>query len=86
MPTSSDTDGKQIDDDNEESLPKRPRIAQPQVVEPLGNISDAVRNLFGDDMARGPGPGTAIVSVDKLQAIAEKVSVAKSRRIRRPFY
>ncbi len=48
---------------------------QPQVVTSVSYISDALRDLLGDDFTESPEKSTIVVSVDKLQALSEKVSV-----------
>ncbi|KAI1284448.1 hypothetical protein F5Y07DRAFT_346558 [Xylaria sp. FL0933] len=68
-----------IDGDHEESLPKRPKMFQPQVVTSLSHISDAVRNLLGDDFTPSPEKNAVIVSVDKLQALSEKFADLESK-------
>ncbi|KAI0810608.1 hypothetical protein GGR55DRAFT_644634 [Xylaria sp. FL0064] len=68
-----------IDGDNEESLPKRPKMFQPQVVTSLSHISDAIRNLLGDDFTPSSEKNAVIVSVDKLQALSEKFADLESK-------
>ncbi|KAK5630832.1 hypothetical protein RRF57_006547 [Xylaria bambusicola] len=63
-----------LDGDNEESLPKRPKMFQPQVVTSLNNISDSVRNLLGDDLAQSSEGNTIAVSLEKLEALADKAN------------
>jgi hypothetical protein len=50
-------------------------MAQPQVVAALSLISDSIRSLLGDDVIPGPEKGTAIVSIDKLEALSAKVNI-----------
>ncbi|TGJ86540.1 hypothetical protein E0Z10_g2215 [Xylaria hypoxylon] len=68
-----------VDDDNDESLPKRPKMAQPQVVTSASHISDALRNLLGDDFAQISDKATIAVPVDKLQALTEKFAELESK-------
>lgn len=69
------------DDDNNESLRKRPKISQPPVVTSFSHIGDVVRNLLGDDLALDSEKATVVVPVDKLQALSEKVRIAYHRFI-----
>ncbi|KAI1312751.1 hypothetical protein F5Y03DRAFT_381513 [Xylaria venustula] len=57
-------------DGDDESLAKRPKIYQPQLVTSLNHISDAVRGLLGDDFTPSPDNNAVVVSVDKLQALS----------------
>ncbi|KAI0977453.1 hypothetical protein F4678DRAFT_413128 [Xylaria arbuscula] len=59
-------------DGDDESLTKRPKIYQPQLVTSLSHISDAVRGLLGDDFTPSPDNNAVVVSVDKLQALSNK--------------
>ncbi|KAI0490890.1 hypothetical protein F4859DRAFT_26744 [Xylaria cf. heliscus] len=68
-----------VDDENDQSLPKRPKMSQPQVVTSLNHISDGVRNLFGDDLARSSDGATVVVSVEKLQALSDKFAEFESK-------
>ncbi|RWA14024.1 hypothetical protein EKO27_g1075 [Xylaria grammica] len=68
-----------VDDDHDESLPKRPKMAQPQVVTSLRHTSDALRNLLGDDIAAVSEQATMVVPVNKLQALAEKFAELESK-------
>ncbi|KAI0914008.1 hypothetical protein F4823DRAFT_433081 [Ustulina deusta] len=68
-----------IDGDNDESLPKRPKMFQPQVVTSVSYISDALRDLLGDDFTESPEKSTIVVSVDKLQALSEKFAELESK-------
>ncbi|KAI0439206.1 hypothetical protein F4803DRAFT_564676 [Xylaria telfairii] len=68
-----------VDDENDQSLPKRPKMSQPQVVTSLNHISDGVRNLFGDGLTRGSDETTFVVSVDKLQAVSNKFAKLKTK-------
>jgi hypothetical protein len=64
-----------MDDDNDESLRKRPKMFQPQVVTSLSHISDAMRNLLGDNITPGSDKATVVVSIDRLQTLSDKVSI-----------
>ncbi|KAI0533445.1 hypothetical protein GGR58DRAFT_486606 [Xylaria digitata] len=68
-----------VDDDNDESLPKRPKMTQPQVVTSLNHISDRLRNLLGDDLCQISEKATVVVPVDKLQALSEKFAALESK-------
>ncbi|KAI0427419.1 hypothetical protein F5Y09DRAFT_316191 [Xylaria sp. FL1042] len=68
-----------IDGENEESLPKRPKMFQPQVVTSLSRLSDAVRALLGDDFTPSSEKNAVVVSVDKLQALSEKFAELESK-------
>ncbi|KAI0457986.1 hypothetical protein F5B21DRAFT_58233 [Xylaria acuta] len=68
-----------IDDENDQSLPKRPKMSQPQVVTSLSYISHGVRNLFGDDVTQGSDGTTVVISVDKLQALSDKFAGLESK-------
>ncbi|KAI0514387.1 hypothetical protein F5B22DRAFT_611397 [Xylaria bambusicola] len=68
-----------LDGDNEENLPKRPKMFQPQVVTSLSNISDSVRNLLGDDLVQSVEGNTIAVSLDKLEALADKFAELRSK-------
>ncbi|KAI1754573.1 hypothetical protein F4782DRAFT_528493 [Xylaria castorea] len=61
-----------VDDENDQSLPKRPKMSQPQVITSLSRISDGVRNLFGGGITHGSDEATVVVLIDKLQALSDK--------------
>ncbi|KAI1422180.1 hypothetical protein F5Y12DRAFT_642197 [Xylaria sp. FL1777] len=68
-----------VDGDNDESLPKRPKMSQPLVITSLNHISDALRNLLGDDLTPSSENNTIAISVDKLQAVSEKFAELESK-------
>ncbi|KAJ2989861.1 hypothetical protein NUW58_g3252 [Xylaria curta] len=68
-----------VDDDSGESLPKRPKMSQPQVVTSLSRFSSALRDFFGDDLTQGSDNTTVIVSADKLQALSEKFAELEAK-------
>ncbi|KAI8952434.1 hypothetical protein F4801DRAFT_218250 [Xylaria longipes] len=68
-----------IDDENDQSLPKRPKMSQPQVVTSSNHVSDGVRNLFGDDLTQGSDGATVVISFDKLQALSDKFAELESK-------
>lgn len=72
-----------MDEDSDESLRKRPKMFQPQVITSISHISDAIRNLLGDNIAQGSEKATIVVSIDKLQMMAEKVSIPYNRTVLR---
>ncbi|KAI3323041.1 hypothetical protein HD806DRAFT_535536 [Xylariaceae sp. AK1471] len=63
-----------IEDDGDESLPKRPKMSQPQVVTALNHVSDALRSLLGDGLTKDAEKATVVVSVDKLEALSAKLA------------
>ncbi|KAI1154329.1 hypothetical protein F4825DRAFT_448655 [Nemania diffusa] len=68
-----------MDEDSDESLRKRPKMFQPQVITSISHISDAIRNLLGDNIAQGSEKATIVVSIDKLQMMAEKFAELESK-------
>ncbi|KAI0196516.1 hypothetical protein EV127DRAFT_416736 [Xylaria flabelliformis] len=68
-----------VDDENDQNLPKRPKISQPQVITSSGHISDAIRDLFGGDLTHGSDEATVMVSIDKLHALADQYADMKSK-------
>ncbi|KAJ8121791.1 hypothetical protein O1611_g10010 [Lasiodiplodia mahajangana] len=68
-----------MDDGSDEAIRKRPRIFQPQVITSLSHISDAMRNLLGDNLSQGTEKGTIVVSVDRLQMLSEKFAELESK-------
>ncbi|KAI1367564.1 hypothetical protein F5Y08DRAFT_58770 [Xylaria arbuscula] len=67
-----------LDGENEGSLPKRPKIIQPEVVTSLSHISDAVKDLLGSDLPHNSEENTIVVPVDRLQAVADKIAALMS--------
>ncbi|KAI0403646.1 hypothetical protein F4802DRAFT_280882 [Xylaria palmicola] len=68
-----------VDDDNDEGLAKRPKIAQPQVIASQNPITDVLRNLFGGDLTQGSDDATVVISIDKLHALSEKFAELESK-------
>ncbi|KAI0550789.1 hypothetical protein F4679DRAFT_193028 [Xylaria curta] len=66
------------DENDQDPMMKRPKISQPRVVTSSSHISDAIRNLFAVDLTYGPDEATAVVSLDKLQAVADQFAEMKS--------
>ncbi|KAI1117179.1 hypothetical protein F5Y14DRAFT_403425 [Nemania sp. NC0429] len=67
------------DDDNDESLRKRPKMSQPPVVTSFSHISDIMRNLLGDNLALDSEKVNVVVPLDKLQALSEKFAELESQ-------
>ncbi|KAI0104879.1 hypothetical protein GGR51DRAFT_521547 [Nemania sp. FL0031] len=68
-----------MDDGGDESIRKRPKMFQPQVITSLNPISDDVRDLFEDSLAQGPDKATMVVSIDKLQLLSERFAELESK-------
>ncbi|KAI1174021.1 hypothetical protein F4777DRAFT_415945 [Nemania sp. FL0916] len=67
-------------DDEDENTRKKPKISQPPVVTTSNPIGDAIRNLFENDFTHGSEKGTIVVSVERLQALADKFAELESSR------
>lgn len=65
----------QQDEDDEGSF-KRLRISQPTVVTNMSHISDSLKSLIGDDITGNTPKASLSVSVDKLEMLSAKVSLA----------
>ncbi|KAI2620799.1 hypothetical protein GGS21DRAFT_379144 [Xylaria nigripes] len=68
-----------VDDDGDESLSKRPKMIQPQVISSSSHISDALRRLLGDDLTEKSDNATVVVPLNKLQALSAKFSELESK-------
>ncbi|KAI0397226.1 hypothetical protein F5Y17DRAFT_415688 [Xylariaceae sp. FL0594] len=68
-----------IEDDGEPNRSKKPKLAQPQLVAPSVHISDRLRSLLGDDLHPGQQQGTAVVPLEKLEALAARIVQLESK-------
>ncbi|KAI1816725.1 hypothetical protein GGS20DRAFT_536690 [Poronia punctata] len=66
-------------DDDDRGFPKRPKMAQPEVVSSPSNVSEGVRSLFKDSPAPGLEKGTVMVSVEELETIARRLADLQSK-------
>ncbi|KAI8959080.1 hypothetical protein F5Y11DRAFT_15842 [Daldinia sp. FL1419] len=67
------------EDEDDGMSSKRPRVSQPTVVTHVSHISDALKNLIGDDTVDQSPKATISVSVSKLEELAAKVTRLESK-------